>query len=66
MATLEELRASTTITITRQEVAEALGVNPRTVSEGIRQGNIPAIRIGRRLVIPREKFLALFDVTSAA
>lgn len=59
--TLKELRANESATITRQDVADALGIDPRTVTTGIRQGNIPSIKIGRRVLIPREKFLALFD-----
>lgn len=60
--TLNELRESNAATISLKLGAEVAGVDPRTLSEGIRQGNIPAIRIGRRWVIPREKFLALFEV----
>lgn len=63
--TIEDLRASKSATISRQEVADALGIDPRTVTEGIRQGNIPSLTIGRRVLIPREKFLALFDVAAA-
>ena len=62
--TLDELRESNAATISLKLGAEVAGVDPRTLSEGIRQGTIPAIRIGRRLVIPREKFLALFEVMS--
>lgn len=60
MTTLEDLRANKSVTITRQEAADALGIDPRTITEGIRQGNIPSLKIGRRVLIPREKFLALF------
>ncbi|WP_223626756.1 helix-turn-helix domain-containing protein [Microbacterium sp. EST19A] len=63
--TIEDLRASNSAAITRQDVADALGIDPRTVTEGIRQGNIPSLKIGRRVLIPREKFLALFDVAAA-
>lgn len=47
------------LVVTRQEAAEALGVDPRTIMVGI-EGTIPSVKIGRRIVIPREKFLALF------
>lgn len=63
--TLESLRASTALTITRTDAAAALGVDPRTVTVGIEEGTIPGIRLGRRVVIPREKFLKLFEVDSA-
>lgn len=58
--TLAELRASSALTITRKDAAAALGVDPRTVTVGIEDGTIPAIKLGRRVVIPRAKFLALF------
>lgn len=60
--TLSELRSSDDPTITIGQAASAMKCDPRTISVGIKEGNIPAIRIGRRLVIPREKFLALFEV----
>lgn len=59
--TLEGLRASSDLTITRKDAAAALGVDPRTVTVGISEGSIPAIKLGRRVVIPRAKFLALFE-----
>lgn len=57
---IDELRRRRSLVITRKEVAEALGVDPRTVTVGIEDGTIPSVRIGRRVVIPREKFLGLF------
>ena len=43
------------------ELAAALGVDPRTITASIENGYIPSVRLGRRVVIPREKFLRLFD-----
>lgn len=63
--TLEALKSSSSFTITRKEAAEVLGVDPRTVTVGIEEGSIPAIKLGRRKVIPRERFLALFEVSHA-
>lgn len=63
-STLADLRASTSVTISRKEVAAALGVDPRTVTVGINDGTIPSLKLGRRVVIPREKFLALFEVNT--
>ncbi len=60
--TLETLRASTAPTITMKVAATVLEVDPRTVSAGVKEGTIPSVRIGRRIVIPREKFLKLFEV----
>lgn len=59
-ATIDTLRGTRSLVITRTEAAAALGVNPRTVTAGIEQGTIPAVKLGLRLVIPREKFLRLF------
>ena len=44
-----------------REVADVLGISPRTVSIGIADGTIPSIRVGRRVLIPRERFLALLE-----
>lgn len=62
--TLEGLRASTALTITRKDAAAALGVDPRTVTVGIEEGTIPAIKLGRRRLIPRERFLKLFEAAN--
>lgn len=63
---IDDLRRRRSLVITRQEAAEALGVDPRTITVGIEDGTIPSVKIGRRVVIPREKFLALFaDDTTA-
>lgn len=58
--TLDDLRRSRSAVITRTEAAAALGVDPRTITTSIDNGTIPSVRLGRRVVIPREKFLALF------
>ncbi|WP_447942862.1 helix-turn-helix domain-containing protein [Microbacterium aurum] len=63
---IDDLRRRRSLVITRQEAAEALGVDPRKITVGIEDGTIPSVKIGRRVVIPREKFLALFaDDTTA-
>lgn len=58
---LDDLRKKRSLVITRQEAAEALGVDPRTITVSIEDGTIPSVKLGRRVVIPREKFLRLFD-----
>lgn len=63
---LEDLKSSTAATITRQQAAEVLGVDPRTVTQGIADGAIPGIKIGRRTVIPREPFVAMLTVPAIA
>jgi len=58
---VDTLRDSRSLVITRNEAAAALGVDPRTVTASIENGTIPSVKLGRRVVIPREKFLKLFD-----
>lgn len=61
VTTLETIRRSNAAVITRADAAAALKIDPRTVSKGIKDGTIPSIRLGSRVLIPRERFLALFD-----
>lgn len=60
--TLDEARASDAAVLNRKTVAAILGVDPRTVTAGIDSGSIPSIKLGRRVLIPRKKFLKLFDI----
>lgn len=59
--TIDTLRGARSLVITRTEAAAALGVDPRTVTAAIENGTIPAVKLGKRVVIPREKFLKIFD-----
>lgn len=59
--TIETLRNARSLVITRTEAAQALGVDPRTITAGIENGTLPSVKLGRRVVIPREKFLRLFE-----
>ena len=56
---LDEARDSKTAALTVTEVAELLGIDVRTVSRGCDDGQIPSLRIGRRLLIPRLPLLTL-------
>ncbi len=46
-------------TITVEEAARLLGISRGLAYEGVRRGEIPAIRIGRRMLVPRRAILAL-------
>jgi len=59
--TIETLRNARSLVITRTEAAQALGADPRTITAGIENGTLPSVKLGRRVVIPREKFLRLFE-----
>ncbi len=41
-------------TFTVEEAAEILGIGRNSAYEAIRRGEIPALRLGRRLVVPRQ------------
>jgi len=49
------------LTLTVEETAKALGIGRQLAYERVKTGEIPAIKIGRRLLVPRaalEKLLA--------
>lgn len=41
-------------TLTVKEAGELLGISEKTVRRGVNFGEIPAIRIGRRILIPKD------------
>lgn len=45
------------------ETAQLLDVDRRTVSRAIEDGDIPSVRLGRRVLIPRLPLLALLGAT---
>ncbi len=63
---LHTLRTSTKATITRAEAAEVLDVDVRTISRAIEDGQIYAIPIGRRVLIPREPFIEMLTTRAEA
>lgn len=44
------------VTMTVREAARALGIGERSAYAAVREGIIPSIAIGRRLLIPRDAF----------
>lgn len=62
---LATLRNSPKAVLTRSEVARILEVDARTVSRAIEEGQIPCLRIGRRVMIPKDAFLKLFESGAA-
>ncbi|GAA1769799.1 helix-turn-helix domain-containing protein [Agromyces humatus] len=63
MDLLKAAREDGHATLTRAEVARLLRIDPRTVNEGIREGTIPSVRVGRRVLIPREPLLEMFSTS---
>jgi excisionase family DNA binding protein len=48
----------TRLTLTVEEAAALLGISRNSAYEAVRRGEIPSVRIGGRIVIPRRRFLA--------
>ena len=62
--TLDDVRNMPDAALSRAQLAALLKVDPRTVTRGIEDGTIPAIKLGTRTLIPRERLLALLDGTA--
>jgi excisionase family DNA binding protein len=59
---LDDLRASRSAVVTVAQAASVLGVDVRTVTRAIQNGELPALRLGRRVLIPRLPLLATLGV----
>jgi excisionase family DNA binding protein len=62
---LDDLVKSSAAVVTVTEAAELLGVDARTISRAMANGDLPALRVGRRLLIPRLPLLAHLGVLDA-
>lgn len=49
------------LVITRKDVAQMLGVGQANADKILRMPGAPVIRVGRRLIIPKEPFLKWVD-----
>jgi excisionase family DNA binding protein len=58
---LRWLRTSGLAALTQTEVSEVLGVDRRTVSRAIADGQLPYIRVGRRVLVPAAPLLAQLE-----
>ena len=61
---LEDLRTSRAAVVTVAQAAAILTVDVRTVSRAIANGELPAVRLGRRMLIPRLPLLATLGVSA--
>ena len=52
--------------LTIQETARLLRIGRNTCYELVRQQRIPAVRVGRRLLIPRARLLQWIDASATA
>jgi excisionase family DNA binding protein len=53
------------LTLTVEQAAKHLGISRGLAYEAARNGQLPTIRLGRRLLVPRAKFLALLGEEQA-
>ena len=51
-------------TMTVTETATMLGISRSSAYECVRTGSIPSIRLGRRIVIPKQAIVNILDVAS--
>jgi excisionase family DNA binding protein len=49
------------LTLTVDQAAKLLGISRGTAYQAVRQGQIPSLRLGRRLVIPTGKLMVLLN-----
>jgi excisionase family DNA binding protein len=54
------------LTLSVAQAARTLGISRNTAYECVRQGSIPSIRLGHRIVVPRRALEALLDVQAPA
>lgn len=51
------------LVMTVEEAAEMLGISRGLAYELVRRGDLPALRLGRRLVVPRRRLIAMIEGT---
>lgn len=63
---IDDLRQSSVAVLTRTEVARLMRIDVRTVGYAIENGDLPSIKVGRRILIPRKPLLDLLEGRPAA
>ena len=53
----------TAATLTVEEAAKILGVSRGVAYEGVKTGEIPSIRIGRRILVPKAELDKMLGIT---
>ena len=49
------------LTYSVEEAAELLGISRNSAYEAVRKGELPTVRLGRRILIPRSRLEAMLD-----
>lgn len=63
---LDDVRRSRAAALTVAQTSQVLGVDPRTVTRACDDGQLPCVRVGRRLLIPRLPLLTLLGAADGA
>lgn len=63
---LADVRRSQLAALSVTQTSQVLGVDPRTVTRACDDGQLPCVRVGRRLLIPRLPLLALLGALPEA
>lgn len=53
------------VTFTVDEAAQLLGISRSTAYECIRTGELPSVKFGRRVLVPRHRFQQMLDGEAA-
>jgi excisionase family DNA binding protein len=64
--TTANIPEAATAVVTVAQAASVLGVDVRTVSRAIENGELPALRLGHRVLVPRLPLLAALGVRDEA
>ena len=54
----EQIQRSPRLTLSLPEVAAWLGVSPHLVWGQVNRGELPSVRLGRRVLVPRDALIA--------
>ncbi|MEV8266238.1 helix-turn-helix domain-containing protein [Microbacterium sp. NPDC076911] len=54
--------SSKSLALTMKDAARLVGVDYRTIKQGIETGTIPTVQLGARRMIPRAELLRVFGI----
>lgn len=57
-------KTADSLALTMKDAGQLVGVDYRTIKQGIESGTIPTVQLGRRRVIPRAGLLRAFGIDS--
>lgn len=62
--TEEQMNSSESLVLTVGEAAKLLRLSKTTTYDQIRQGSIPSIRMGKRILVPRAALIRMLEETT--